>query len=123
VAFTSSDTRTLSCFSLLFVFFDSLVRIHREPNTRPPNLRIAALNLSQSPETQAPTDCWLAAEAGVLRPLDPLAFSQISLDFEAQRFVEVQASILLWFSNAQVLFSNPAKESLGFKARSSRFFR
>ena len=61
-------------------------------------------------------------EAGVLRPLDPLAFSQISLDFEAQRFVEVQASILLWFSNAQVLFSNPVKESLGFKAGSSRFF-
>jgi hypothetical protein len=100
-----------------------LVRRNRESNTRPPNLRIAISNSFLGLVMQAWSCSWLAGEAGVLRPLDPLAFSQISLFFEIQRFVEVYVSILLSFSNAQVLVSKQAKESLGFRPRLLRISR
>jgi hypothetical protein len=68
--------RCPSFFCAVLVLFGSSVSVNRGPNTRPPNLRIAASNLLLGSEMQARSCCWLAEEAGVLRPLDPLDFSR-----------------------------------------------
>jgi hypothetical protein len=105
-----------------FVFFEYFVSTNREPNTRPPNLLIAAWNLSQGSETQAPSYSRLRNGGGCTLAVGPTRFFPDLFGLRGStlcRSANLNSSVVLKCSSA---FFESSEREFGLQGSIFSFF-